>query len=211
MTKKMWTPYRRARFEQPDGALVSPPSPRVSYLHCDVDEDTSVFQSSQSVQDEHPYPDGHSAGAYQTSPPQNGSWNSTCSSDLLSNISSSETGFDIDLPALDSHINSFLNFSGAPDFALPPENIAMVSKDPTEDWEATFSHRPLPPNLGSRVIPNQASAIQPTDNTAWNDSLVLPSLSQFPLERGGYDFLSLLIQQQWLRLHRASDRPVRQC
>jgi hypothetical protein len=194
MTKKMCTPYRRARFEQPDGALVSPLSPQVSYL-----------QSSQSVQDEYPYPDGHSTGAYQTPPPQNGSWNSTCSSDLLSNISSSEIGFDIDLPALDSDINSFLNFSGASDFALPPEKIAMVSKDPTEDWETTFIHRPLPPNLGSRVTPNQASAIQPTDSTVWNNGL-----GQFPLEREGYDFLSLLVQQQWLRLHRTSDRPVRQ-
>jgi hypothetical protein len=70
----------------------------------------------------------------------------------------------------------------------------MVSKDPIEDWEATFIHRPLPPNLDSRVTPNQASATQPTDSNVWNDSLVLPSLSQFPLERGGYDFLSLLVQ-----------------
>jgi hypothetical protein len=202
----MCTPYRRACFEQPDGALVSPISPRVSYLH-DVDEDTGGFYSSQSVQDENSYPDGRSTGAYQTSPPQNGS---TCSSDLLSSISSSENGFDIGLSAFDRDINSILNFSGAPDFALPPEKIAMVSKDATEDWEATSIHRPLQPNLGSRVTPNQVSATQPTDSTAWNDSLVLPSFSQFPLERGGYDFLSLLVQQQWLRLYRASGRPVRQ-
>lgn len=206
----MCTPYCRTRSEQSDGALVSPLSSRVSYLHHDVDEDTGVFQSSQSVQDEHSYPDGHSTGAYQASPPQNGSWTSTCSSDLHSNMSSSETVFDIGLPALDSDINSFLNFPGVPDFALPLEKIAMDSNDPPEDWEATFIHKPLPPNLGSRVTPNQASAIQPTDSTEWNDSLVLPNPSQFPLERRGYDSLSLLVQEQWLRLHRVSDRPVRQ-
>ncbi len=198
----MCTPYGRNSYvlQLLDAEIMSPIPPHGSCLQHVAGGDSGAFHSSQPVQDEHIYAQGFSTDARQTSPLQNGSWNSTCSSEIHSNMSLSENGFDAGFPALDGDVNSFLNFSGRPNFALPTKNHPMVSQDPFNDWDGNLITRQQLPNLNTHVTPNQALAIQSAgsdnwgDNNAWDGGLVMPSHGSFLMEQTGYDFLSLAVQ-----------------
>ena len=106
----MHAPYRRARYipQVPDDEMISPIPAHGSYFRHSVDGDNGDFHSSQSVQDAHIYTKEFSVGSYQTLPLENGSGNSTCSSDLRSNSSLSETGFNIGLLDLMAISTAFL-------------------------------------------------------------------------------------------------------
>jgi len=197
----MYAPYRRAGYipQVPDEEMISLIPTHGSCFRNSVDGDPGGFHSSQSVQDEHVYTKEFSVGSYQTSPLENGSGNSTCSSDLLSNIGLLETSFNVEFGRHDGDINSFLNFSGSTDFALPSTYHTMLPNDPSKDRDGDFSTRPLLPDLDADAILNQASATRSTgsagsagwsDGNPWDNSLLMPSHGLFPLERGGCDFSS---------------------
>jgi hypothetical protein len=197
----MDAPYRRARYipQVPDEEMISPIPAHSSCFRHSVDGDPGGFNSSQSVQDEHVHTKESSVGSYQTSPLENGSGNSTCSSDLLSNINWSETGFNIGFGGHDGDINSFLNFSGSTDFALPSTSHTMLPNDPSRDWDAAFNTRPLLPDLDTHVTLNQASATRSAGSTGsagwsdanpWDSGLLMPGHGPFPLEHRGCDFPS---------------------
>lgn len=198
----MHAPYRRARYipQVPDDEMISPIPAHGSYFRHSVDGDNGDFHSSQSVQDAHIYTKEFSVGSYQTLPLENGSGNSTCSSDLRSNSSLLETGFNIGLSGHDGNINSFLNFSGSPDFALPSTHHTMLPNDPFKDWDDPFSTGPLPPDLDTHVTLNQASATNSAGSASWSDDnlwdsgLLMPGHGPFPLEHRCCDFPSCFSQ-----------------
>jgi hypothetical protein len=214
----MYALYRRARYipQIPDREIISTIPAHGSYVRHGVDGDAGGFHSPQSVQDEHIYTKEFSADSYQTSPLENGSWNSTCSSDLLSNISMLEDDFNVGFSRHDGDTNSFLNFSGNPEFALPSTDRTMPPNDIFKDWDGPFSTRPLPPDLATKVTQNQASATKSAGSGDWSDTnlrdndFFIPDHGSFPLEYRGCCFPSYFNERRWLRLIRVSGQSTQQ-
>src|SRR5208282_4878501 len=133
----MYAPYQHACYipQVPDGEMMSPiPADGPCFCHS-VDGETGGFHSPQSVQDEHIYSEEFSVGSHQTSPLENGSGNSTCSSDMLSNASLLEAGFNSGFSGHDGDANSFPYFSQSPDFVLPSTGHTIPLNDPIKDWD----------------------------------------------------------------------------
>jgi hypothetical protein len=189
----MYVPFCRARYtpQVPDGGMISPIPAHSSCSHHSVDGDTGGFHSSQSVQDEHIFTKESSVGSYQTSPLENGSGNSTCSSDLPSNLSLLETGLNIEFSEHGGDNNGVLNFSGSPDFAPPSTYHSMLPDDRFRDWEGPFSTRPFPPDLHMHESLNQSSATESagsacwSGDSLWDSGLLRPDYGPFPLEHRG--------------------------
>jgi hypothetical protein len=196
VTKRMYAQYRRTRYipQVPSQEIMSPIPAHGSYLRHGVDGYSDSFHGSQSVQDEHTYTKEFSVGSHQTSSLENGSWNSTSSFDLLPNTNLLASGFNVGISELDGDSNSFLNFSGSTDFALPSMNRTALPNDPFKDWDGPFSTRPLPPDLDACLTSNQASATKSagsdgwSDDNVWDNGLLLPGHGPFLLEYRGYNF-----------------------
>jgi len=212
----MNAPHRRASYirQVPDRVIISAIPAHSSCSRNGVDGDAVGFHSPQSVQDEHIYPKELSACSYQTSPLENGTWNSTCSSDMLSNVSLLEDDFNVGLSGHDGHINSFLNFSRDPDFALPSVNHTMPPNDSFKDWDAPFNARLLPSDLDINVTLNQTSTTKSAGSDGWSDTnllddgLLMPGYGMLSLEYRGSYFPSCFSECQWLRLCRLSDKSI---
>lgn len=171
----MYTPCRRACHvpQLVDGDIISRVPLNGSSFHHDINIGSGGFFSSQSVQDGNFHTNRVSVDAQETSPLQNGLWDSTSSSDTF---------------AFDDNTNGFLNFSLSSGYALPTSTRPIVSQDPFEDYETAVDTMLV---FNTYVTPNQALATQSAgsdgwaDDNVWTGSLATPSQGHFPQQLRG--------------------------